>query len=72
MNESLIIKSVSIMSKESIKLINKVYKGIIISVSLALAVVAIFKNPGHLFTAGLIFAFGINSEIISKDAADIC
>lgn len=72
MNESLIIKSVSIMSKESIKLINKVYKGIIISVSLTLGVVAVFTNPGHLFTAGLIFAFGINSEIISKDAADIC
>ena len=47
------------MSKESIKLINKIYKGFIISMSLALAVVAIFKNPGHLFTAGLIFALGI-------------
>lgn len=60
------------MSKESIKLINKVYKGIIVSVALALAVVAIFKNPGHLFTSALIYAFGINSEIISKDEADIC
>ena len=60
------------MSKESIKLINKVYKGIIISMSLALAVGAIFNNPAHLFTAGLIFAFGINSEVVSKDEADIC
>lgn len=60
------------MSKESIKLINKVYKGFIFSVAIACAIVAWFKNPGHLFTAGLIFAFGLNSELVSKDAADIC
>ena len=60
------------MSKESIKIINKIYKGFIFSVAIALAIVAWFKNPGPLFTAGLIFAFGLNSEIISKDAADIC
>ena len=60
------------MSKESIKIINKIYKGFIFSVAIALAIVALVKNPGHLFTAGLIFAFGLNSKIISKDAADIC
>ena len=62
----------SIMSKESIKIINGIYKGIIISSAVALAVVAWFKNPGHLFTAGLIFAFGLNSEIVNKNSADIC
>lgn len=60
------------MSKESIKIINRIYKGTIISVAVVLAVVAWFKNPGHLFTAGLIFAFGLESELVSKDAADIC
>ena len=60
------------MSKESIKIINKIYKGFIFSVAIALAIVALVKNPGHLFTAGLIFVFGLHSEIISKDAADIC
>lgn len=62
----------SIMSKESIKIINGIYKGIIISSAVALAVVAWFKNPGHLFTAGLIFVFGLNSEIVNKNSADIC
>lgn len=60
------------MSKESIKLINKIYKGFMFSLALFVAIMAIIKNPGHLFTAGLILAFGINSEIINKDAADIC
>lgn len=60
------------MSKESIKIVNRIYKGIIISVAVILAVVAWFKNPGHLFTAGLIFAFALESELISKDSADIC
>lgn len=60
------------MSKESIKIINKIYKGFITVCALALAIVAIFSNPGHLFTAGLLFAFGINTDIVSKDAADIC
>lgn len=60
------------MSKESIKIINKIYKGFITVCSLTLAIVAIFSNPGHLFTAGLLFAFGINTDIVSKDAADIC
>ena len=60
------------MSKESIKIINKIYKGFIFSMAITLAVIAILKNPGHLFTAGLIFTFGLNTELISKDAADIC
>lgn len=60
------------MSKESIKIINKIYKVFITVCALTLAIVAIFSNPGHLFTAGLLFAFGINTDIVSKDAADIC
>ena len=60
------------MSKESIKIVNKIYKGIIFAVAATIAVLAFFKNPGHLFTAGLVFAFGLETELVSKDAADIC
>lgn len=59
-------------SKELVKIVNKIYKGFIFSVAIALGIAAWFKNPGHLFTAGLIFAFGLNSELISKDDDDIC
>lgn len=59
------------MSKESIKIINTIYKGIIISIAAVIAVIAFFKNPGHLFTAGLIFAYGLSSEIVDKNSADI-
>ena len=60
------------MSKESITIVNKIYKGVIFTVAAVIAVVAFFKNPGHLFTAGLIFAFGLESELVSKDSADLC
>ena len=59
------------MSKESIKIVNKIYRGFITVISVALAIVALKYNPGHLFTAGLLYAFGINTEIISPDEADI-
>lgn len=60
------------MSKESIKIVNGIYKGIIISIAAGIAVMACLKNPGHLFTAGLVFAFALESELVSKDSADIC
>lgn len=60
------------MSKESVKIINKIYKGFVFSVAIIIGIVALFKNPGHLFSAGIIFAFGLNSELVSKDSADIC
>ena len=34
----------------------------ICSIAVALAIAAIFQNPGHLFTAALIFAVGLNVE----------
>ena len=47
---------------------NKVYHAIVIIAAIAMAIVAIIYNPGHLFTASMIYAFGINSEFKSKDA----
>lgn len=60
------------MSKKSIKIANRIYKGIMISIAVVIAVMALRMNPGHLFTAGLVFAFALESELVSKDAADIC
>lgn len=60
------------MSKKDIKRINRIWRGFFFVLAAVIAVCAWIWNPGHLFTAGLILAFGINSEIISKDAADIC
>lgn len=37
------------------------------TLALALAIVAICKNPGHLFTAALIFAVGLNVEWVKRE-----
>ena len=39
----------------------------VIGVAAALAVCAVIYNPGHLFTAALVFAFGLESEIVKAD-----
>lgn len=56
------------MSQKELNQVNKVYHAIVIIAAIAMAITAIIYNPGHLFTAGLIYAFGINSEFKSKDA----
>lgn len=60
-------------SKEiEVKTINKVWKAIVIGSAAALAIGALKYNPGHLFTAGLVFAIGLESEIVKKDRDEIC
>lgn len=39
----------------------------ICSIAVVLAIVAIFQNPGHLFTAVLIFAAGLNVEWVERE-----
>ena len=56
------------MSQKELNQVNKVYHAIVIVAAIAMAIVAIIYNPGHLFTAGLIYAFGINSEFKNADA----
>lgn len=56
------------MSQKELNQVNKVYHAIVIVAAIAMAIVAIIYNPGHLFTAYMICAFGINSEFKSKDA----
>lgn len=40
---------------------------VICAIALALAIVAICKNPGHLFTAAIIFAVGLNIEWVKRE-----
>jgi len=61
------IKSISIMSNESIKRINKVWKSFLIILALAIGIGAMLKNPCHLITAGVILACGFESEIVRNE-----
>lgn len=51
------------MSNDSIKLINKWFKGGMTILAIVIAVGALFYNPGHLFSAALVWAFGHECEI---------
>ena len=50
------------MSKKEVRKANNVVKGVIIGLAAILAVVAWIYNPGHLLTAGLVFAVGLECE----------
>lgn len=65
--KSVSFKSVSIMSNESIKVINKVWKAFMFLAAAAMAVCAMIWNPCHLFTAGIILACGLESEIVRNE-----
>lgn len=56
------------MSKKQLKQVNKVYHVFMTVVAIALAITALIHNPAHLVTAGVIYAFGINSEFKNADA----
>lgn len=61
-----------IQSKKDAKVVNYVWKGFVFACAIAMAVGAIRYNPGHLITAALIFAVGLESEIVKKDRDEIC
>jgi hypothetical protein len=58
------------MSEDQIKLFNKVWKGFVITIAAIIAIVALCENIGHLFTAAVIFAVGLESEIVKKEDYD--
>ena len=58
------------VSKEA-KVINGVWKAIIICGAAALAIGAWIHNPWHLGTAAIIFAVGLESKIVKKEDNDI-
>lgn len=70
--EKLTIKSVSIMSKNEIKVINKLWKGFLFVLAVIVAVCALRQNPGHLFTAGFLLVASFESNIVKKEDHDIC
>lgn len=55
------------LSKKDVEIVNYAWKGLVFSAAIAMAVGAWIYNPGHLATAALIFAVGLESEIVKKD-----
>jgi hypothetical protein len=55
------------MSKEQVKKVNKIYRTMVIGAAAVIAICAMIYNPAHLFTAGLVYAFGLESEIVKAD-----
>ena len=49
------------MSKEQVKKVNKIYRTMVIGAAAVIAICAMIYNPAHLFTAGLVYAFGLES-----------
>ena len=59
------------MSKRDLQKVNKIYRTIVIGFSIIMAITALIYNPAHLFTAGLIFSFGMESELVKAEETDI-
>lgn len=59
------------MSQKEANEVNKTFRAMVILFAAVLAIVAIIYNPGHLFTAGLVFAFGLEAEIAKADEFDL-
>lgn len=59
------------MSRKEANEVNKTFRAMVIVVAIVLAIVALFTNPGHLFTACLIYAFGCEAEIAKADEFDL-
>ena len=52
------------MSKESLKKINMIYKTAMFAGAAALAIGALIYNPCHLWTAGLMVAYTLESGFV--------
>ena len=59
------------LSKKDVEIVNYALKGLIFGAAIAIAVGAWIYNPGHLFTAGIVFAIGLESKIVKKDRDEI-
>lgn len=55
------------MDDKSIKIINKIYKVVMFTAAIAMAIGALRHNPGHLLTAGAIMAAGLEGQIVKSD-----
>ena len=61
----------SIMSQKEANEVNKAFRAMVIVVGIAVGIIAIIYNPGHLFTAGIILAVGCEAEIAQADEFDL-
>lgn len=59
------------MSKESVKKINKAFKVFMFVLAAGIAVAALIGNSGHLVTAAVVFAIGLECEIVNKENYDL-
>lgn len=59
------------MSQKEVNQANKVIRTIIIGIAAMLAIAALIYNPAHLFTAGIIFAVGLEAEPFKADEFDL-
>lgn len=55
------------MSNEQVKRINKVFRTAVITLAAGIAIGAWFFNQGHLLTAAIVFAIGLEAEIVKAD-----
>ena len=61
----------SVMSQKEANEVNKTFRAIVIVAAIVLAIVSLIYNPAHLFTAGIILAFGCEAEIAQADEFDL-
>lgn len=61
----------SIMSQKEANEVNKTFRAMVIVAAIALGIAALFTNPGHLFTAAIVFAVGLEAEIAKADEFDL-
>ena len=59
------------MSQKEANEVNKTFRAMVYVASVVIAIVALIYNPGHLFTAALVFAFGCEAEIAKADEFDL-
>lgn len=59
------------MSQKEANEVNKAFRAMVIVIAIVLAIVAFVYNPGHLFTAALVFAVGLEAEIAQADEFDL-
>ena len=59
------------MSQKEANQINKYCRAIIIGFAAVMAILALIYNPAHIFTAGIIFAAGLEAEIAKADEFDL-
>ena len=61
----------SVMSQKEANEVNKVFRTVVIVAAAVLGIAALIYNPAHLFTAGIVFAFGCEAEIAKADEFDL-